>query len=103
MIDLWEDNSYTSLKDLLPDSPPLAAPTAAISRAESWREIHIKDPLLQHAAWAYLQPMAVERCGSERWWRGFAGKCCRLLGCLNDVVMMVFGFGGWERTADDKS
>ncbi|GER34473.1 ATP-dependent protease ATPase subunit HslU [Striga asiatica] len=98
MIAVREDNRYTSLKDLLPDSPP----AAAISRGDSWREIQIKDPLLQHAAWAYLQPMAVERGGRERWWSGFVGKCCGLLGCLNDIVMVVFGFGAWELAVDDK-
>ncbi|KAI3718288.1 hypothetical protein L6452_19152 [Arctium lappa] len=60
--------SYTSLKDILRSNSPSAAaaaaahvaadsPTNKYKRIDSWREIPMKDPLLQHAAWAYLQPM----------------------------------------------
>lgn len=77
--------SYTSMKDLLLSSPPAAAsPTS-----HSWQEIPIKDPLVQHAAWAYLQPMVEARGQDERWWR----RCCWLFSCFNDVVLVVFN--GW--------
>ncbi|KAL6497931.1 hypothetical protein OROHE_026777 [Orobanche hederae] len=92
-------NSYTSLKDLLPDSPPSTAapaPSTAINRGDSWREIPIKDPLLQHAAWAYLQPMTTAERSENEWrWNRFLDNCCGLLGCFNDVVLVVFGVGGW--------
>ncbi|PIN09450.1 hypothetical protein CDL12_17964 [Handroanthus impetiginosus] len=88
----FQSISYTSLKDLLPASPPsTASPTS--SRRDSWREIPIKDPLLQHAARAYLQPMAAEHVGDERWCRRIRQKWCRLFGCFNDVVLVVFE--GW--------
>ncbi|KAH6768653.1 hypothetical protein C2S52_007491 [Perilla frutescens var. hirtella] len=82
--------SYTSLKDLIPSSSPssVASPTGG-----SWREIPIKDPLVQHAAWAYLQPMAEARDEDDRWWKRLERKCCGLFGCLNDVVLVVFN--GW--------
>ncbi|KAL7237317.1 hypothetical protein ACSBR2_003581 [Camellia fascicularis] len=84
--------SYISLKDLLPVSPPLITSPTHYNRRESLREIPIKDPLVQHAAWAYLQPMSTaarqgdgqswkEKCGGGGWW---------LFGCFggffNDVV-----------------
>nr|GEW45936.1 transposase (putative), gypsy type [Tanacetum cinerariifolium] len=68
-------SSYTSLKDLIrsisPSSPidssPIDSPTM-FRRIDSWREIQIKDPWLQHAAWAYLQPMSsVPDTDDGRW------------------------------------
>ncbi|KAL9141726.1 hypothetical protein ABFS82_14G123000 [Erythranthe guttata] len=82
MIALESSISYTSLKDLMP--PSTSSPTG------SWREIPIKDPLLQHAAWAYLRPVAADRGDDGRWWRRFAEKFCGLFVCLNGVVLMVF-------------
>ncbi|KAG8364430.1 hypothetical protein BUALT_Bualt19G0128000 [Buddleja alternifolia] len=84
--------SYTSLKDVLPASPPSAV-SPMTCRKDSWREIPIKDPLLQHAAWAYLQPMAAARGEDGRWWRKLQEKICGLFGCLNGVVLLVFD--GW--------
>lgn len=89
-------NNYTSLKDLMPESPPSPA-SPAFCRGDSWREIPIRDPLLQHAAWAYLQPMmGVDRRGEgegRRWWRRFHDKLCWLLSCFDGVVFVVFE--GW--------
>ncbi|KAK4424031.1 DnaJsubfamily C member 10 [Sesamum alatum] len=83
----FQSKSYTSLKDLLPDSPPwTASPTA--SWKDSWREIPIKDPLLQHAAWAYLQPVGAELEEHHHWWSRLTESCC---GCFYGVVLMVFG------------
>ncbi|KAH6823316.1 hypothetical protein C2S53_017789 [Perilla frutescens var. hirtella] len=93
MIALHSMN-YTSLKDLMPESPPsTASPTCCLG--DSWREIPIKDPLLQHAAWAYLQPMTGERQSEDHrcWRRLFHQKFCWLLSCFNDVVLVVFE--GW--------
>ncbi|PWA86357.1 hypothetical protein CTI12_AA097290 [Artemisia annua] len=62
MISIDSLSSYTSLKDLIRSispSSPIDSPTK-FRRIDSWREIQIKDPLLQHAAWAYLQPMSSE-------------------------------------------
>ncbi|KAL8543363.1 hypothetical protein ACS0TY_004050 [Phlomoides rotata] len=83
------DMSYTSMKDLLLSSPP----SAASPTSNSWQEIPIKDPLVQHAAWAYLQPMVEARDEDDRWWRRLERKCCWLFSCFNDVVLVVFN--GW--------
>ncbi|KAG6403650.1 hypothetical protein SASPL_135878 [Salvia splendens] len=79
-----EGINYTSLKDLMPEFPPSSA-------SDSWREIPIKDPLVQHAAWAYLQPMMAERQSEDRrWWMRFHEKVSWLLSCLDGVVLVVF-------------
>uniref|UniRef100_A0A9I9EJR6 Uncharacterized protein n=1 Tax=Cucumis melo TaxID=3656 RepID=A0A9I9EJR6_CUCME len=52
-IEMTPLQSYTSLKDLLPDSP--SPPPSATSPA--FDELPIKNPLVKHAALAYLQPM----------------------------------------------
>lgn len=97
----FESMGYTSLKDLMPVSPPCSvSPTG--SWKESWREIPIKDPLLQHAAWAYLQPMAEARDGHGG--RAFFFKrlekdCRGLLGCISGVILVVFGSWFRERSA----
>ncbi|KAI3446288.1 hypothetical protein Pfo_002953 [Paulownia fortunei] len=93
--------SYTSLKDLLPASPPQSTMSPTSS---SWREIPIKDPLLQHAAWAYLQPMAEARDEDNRWWRRLEEKCCGMFRCFNDVVLVVFKglFAEQGSDGDDK-
>lgn len=85
-----ESLGYTSLKDLIPSSSP---PAAASPTGGSWREIPIKDPLVQHAAWAYLQPMAEPRDDDGRWWKRLERRCCGLLGCLNGVVSAMLN--GW--------
>ncbi|KAL2254906.1 UNVERIFIED_CONTAM: hypothetical protein Sindi_0285300 [Sesamum indicum] len=93
----FQSMSYTSLKDLLPASPPsTASPTSS-----SWREIPIKDPLVQHAAWAYLQPMAEARDEEDRWWRRLEKKCCWLFSCFNDVVLVMFKGRSGEKGRDD--
>ncbi|KAL1541183.1 hypothetical protein AAHA92_25437 [Salvia divinorum] len=88
-----EGINYTSLKDLMPESPPSSASPACL-HGDSWREIPIKDPLLQHAAWAYLQPMMAERQSEDRrWWMRFHEKVDWLLSCLDGVVLVLFE--GW--------
>lgn len=90
MITLQGTSSYTTLKDLLLDSPPFTgSPTGG-----SWKEIPIKDPLLQHAAWAYLQPTGEARDEEKPWWRRLEERCCGLFGCFSDVVALVFRRGG---------
>lgn len=83
-----ESQAYTSLKDLLPESPPsVVSPTSG--RKDSWREIPMKDPLLQQAAWAYLQPAVVQeadRSFSEK----MKEKCAGLFDCFNDVIFAMF-------------
>lgn len=101
--------TYTSLKDLLPSSssssssPPSAITPAMMKMINSswYDEIPLKDPLLKHAALAYLQPMSTPR---EVRRKGIFGRlkdrctCCGcddggcgggFLGCfswINDVV-----------------
>jgi hypothetical protein len=86
--------TYTSLRDLLPaSSPSLMSPT----HNSSWYdEIPIKNPLVKHAALAYLQPMSTP---AETGNKGFFGrlrqKCScghRWFGCfgwLGDVVSRI--------------
>ncbi|KAL3621403.1 hypothetical protein CASFOL_036316 [Castilleja foliolosa] len=90
----FQSISYTTLKDLIPSSPSSnVSPTSG----SSWREIPIKDPLVQHAAWAYLQPMAEARGEDRRWWK-------RVWGCFNDVVLVMFKgfFPDQGRDGDDR-
>ncbi|KAM4089463.1 hypothetical protein ACB094_07G153700 [Castanea mollissima] len=98
--------TYTSLKDLLPSSsttsPPSAiTPAMMMMINSSWYdEIPIKNPLVKHAALAYLQPMSTPR---EVRRKGIFGRlkdkctcCCDDDGCgggffgcfswINDVV-----------------
>lgn len=92
--------TYTSLKDLLP--PPVIV-SPPFDRGDSWREIPIKDPLLQHAAWAYLQPATTASKADDR---SCAAKlkdgCLGLFGCFgglfNDVISTVMKrwFWNWE-------
>lgn len=50
--------TYTSLKDLMPVASTTEVFSSTYSRNQSWEEIPIKNPLVKHAAWAYLQPMS---------------------------------------------
>lgn len=90
--------SYTSLKDLLPVSP--AASIASPTHNSSWHEIPIRNPLVKHAAMAYLQPMSAP---PEVGGKGIFGKitdwCCGECGCfawINDVVWRGLKEAFWE-------
>lgn len=102
--------SYTSLKDLLPASPSMAimSPT----HNSSWHEIPIKNPLVKHAALAYLQPMSTPtEVGDKGLFGKLKEKCCLFccgcggfgcFGCLGDVFFATFKvvFGGlWDRSS----
>ncbi|CAK9134568.1 unnamed protein product [Ilex paraguariensis] len=89
---------YTSLKDLLPSSPPAGiSPTS--SRKDSWREIPIKDPLLQHAAWAYLQPMTTACDADDRnCFVKMKDRCGGLFECFGGIIIngvVVRTIKGW--------
>ncbi|WCJ33190.1 hypothetical protein M5689_014566 [Euphorbia peplus] len=65
-------SSYTSMKDLLLESPP--ASRSSTLDSSSWHEIEIsiKNPLLKQAARAYLQCSVLddprkEKCGCLLW------------------------------------
>ncbi|CAN4107324.1 unnamed protein product [Withania somnifera] len=76
--------TYTSLKDLMP-----AVMSSTDGPKDSWRGIPMKDPLLQHAAWAYLQPAAVpevDRSFTEK----MKDKCVGLIDCFSDVIFAMF-------------
>lgn len=83
--------AYTSLKDLLPTSPPSSSVMSPnTTNKDSWREIPIKDPLVQHAAWAYLQPMqAVVPSDDRNFLEKLKEKCRGLFGCIGDVLLIV--------------
>ncbi|KAL6551635.1 hypothetical protein OROGR_007789 [Orobanche gracilis] len=83
----FQSMSYTSLKDILPASP---SPAAYPTNCSSLKEIPLKDPLLQHAARAYLHPVAGSRDADKRWRRRLQEKFSVMLGCFNDVVLVMF-------------
>ncbi|KAL8115785.1 hypothetical protein AgCh_022329 [Apium graveolens] len=76
------DTRYTSLKDISP--PPSES---LISRKESWREVPLKDPLVQQAAWAwaYLPFSQVDHQKNS-----FMGKLKDgFVGCFKNVILVV--------------
>ncbi|KAK9944213.1 hypothetical protein M0R45_009791 [Rubus argutus] len=98
--------TYTSLKDLLPASPPtIASPT----HNSSWYEVPIKNPLVKHAALAYLQPMSTPpEVGGKGLFRTIRDKCrcADGVGCLDWFRDVVFksvrdAFGGGQREEED--
>ncbi|KAM7475178.1 hypothetical protein LguiB_022421 [Lonicera macranthoides] len=97
MVAFQSDQSYTSLRDLLPANE-------ISNRKDSWREIPIKDPLLQQAAWAYLRPAMTAardsnaRCCVERLRDGLCG-CFD--GWFNGVVVAAIRMWIWEDKSDD--
>jgi hypothetical protein len=54
-----EDERYISIRDIL--TSPEYADVASPVTAGSWTEINITNPLVKHAAYAYLQPNASAR------------------------------------------
>ncbi|CAI9786418.1 unnamed protein product [Fraxinus pennsylvanica] len=86
-----QNSSYTSLKDILPVSPTSTRSPVTI-RMDSWKEIPIKNPLVKHAAWAYLQPMAMAVLDDDdgRFFvRKMMDKCRGLIGCFYGVVLWL--------------
>ncbi|KAL9362935.1 hypothetical protein Peur_045720 [Populus x canadensis] len=88
LLSLKSSSSYTSLKDLLP-SATVNSPTSSNSTTTSPYEISIRNRLVKHAAWAYLQPMSPSADSSghflRRLWLRFSTKnpitaCFRFLG-----------------------
>ncbi|PON45052.1 hypothetical protein PanWU01x14_261950 [Parasponia andersonii] len=83
---------YTSLRDLMPSSsssPAAMSPTPS----SSWYEVPIKNPLVKHAAMAYLQPMSSPpEIGDKGLLARLKEKCLcggawGCFGWLNDVVL----------------
>ncbi|KAF5737419.1 putative COPII coat assembly protein SEC16 [Tripterygium wilfordii] len=58
LVSLNSSSSYTSLKDLLPSNSAAINSPNATAAASSLYEISIRNRLVKHAAWAYLQPMS---------------------------------------------
>ncbi|GMJ06931.1 hypothetical protein HRI_004362300 [Hibiscus trionum] len=89
-----QSGSYTSLRDLLPpgsSSPMLSSPTmSTTANNSSWHEIPIKNPLVKHAALAYLQPVGSPAAAGEK---GLLGRvkerCCRECGCVLWILDVV--------------
>jgi len=77
LLSLKSSSSYTSLKDLLP-SATVNSPTSSNSTTTSPYEISIRNRLVKHAAWAYLQPMSPSADSSghflRRVWLRFSTK-----------------------------
>lgn len=98
--------TYTSLKDLLPAShPSITSPTIN----SSWSEIPIKNPLVKHAALAYLQPMSTPPDVGDK---GLFGKLtdslcyqCECFSWIKDVIFRsikeMFWDGHIEEEDDD--
>lgn len=102
MITLQAAAAYTSLKDLMPTSPctpntpawSTTSPATATAGKDSLRDIpiHLKDPLLQHAAWAYLQPAMTphdHRAHARSFLQILKHRCCGVFGCFNDVFLVL--------------
>nr|XP_027086315.1 uncharacterized protein LOC113708058 [Coffea arabica] len=99
MITLQAAAAYTSLKDLMPTSPrspnaPAIACPATACRKDSLRDIpiNLKDPLLQHAAWAYLQPAMTphdHRAHACSFLQNLKHHCSGVFGCFNDVLLVL--------------
>ncbi|KAF5750568.1 putative COPII coat assembly protein SEC16 [Tripterygium wilfordii] len=58
LVSLNSSLSYTSLKDILPSASTAINSPTATAAASSLYEISIRNRLVKHAAWAYLQPMS---------------------------------------------
>ncbi|CAK7329449.1 unnamed protein product [Dovyalis caffra] len=93
--------AYTSLRDLLPasSSSGLLSPTR---KSSSRREISFKNPLVKHAARAYLQPMSTPDVDDKGFFQRLKDQC----GCiewLNDIVIkpLRFRFSRAEEMSDD--
>ncbi|KAB1215306.1 hypothetical protein CJ030_MR4G018390 [Morella rubra] len=87
--------TYTSLKDLLPSSSP--ASIMSPTHNSSWYdEIPIKNPLVKHAALAYLLPMSTARESGDKGLFGRLREQCscqgRCFGCfawLGDIISAI--------------
>lgn len=78
------DSRYTSLKDISPPPPELL-----VSRKESWREVPLKDPLVQQAAWAWAY-LPLSKAEHQR--SSFLGKLKHgFVGCFKNVVLALTG------------
>ncbi|KAM7482774.1 hypothetical protein LguiB_007357 [Lonicera macranthoides] len=92
--------SYTSVRDLLSasstdiGSPRFNQMGAMYERKESWREIPLRDPLMQQAAWAYLRPMKTEDDSDKR-------NCIRKF--LGDLFSCFGGFFSQIRSCENRS
>uniref|UniRef100_A0A7N0ZYM0 Uncharacterized protein n=1 Tax=Kalanchoe fedtschenkoi TaxID=63787 RepID=A0A7N0ZYM0_KALFE len=92
---------YTSLKDILPATP---SPPSGFSPTpnSSWYEIPIRNPLVKHAALAYLQPMSAPPESGDR---GFFPKlksvCCCDVGCFEYFRKSILKLLWNRRDSDD--
>lgn len=78
------DTRYTSLKDISPLPPELL-----MSRKESWREVPLKDPLVQQAAWAWAY-LPFSKVDHQR--NSLVGKLKDgFLGCFKNVILALTG------------
>ncbi|KAI4367380.1 hypothetical protein MLD38_023123 [Melastoma candidum] len=114
----FSGTSYISLRDLLPSlasAAPVPFPRPP-SYDSAWCEIPIKNPLVKHAAIAYLQPMSsapavaegrgilgaiVDRCAYGCCGVGEDGSCC--LWWLGDVFARTARRAGigWDAPNDN--
>ncbi|KAI3822701.1 hypothetical protein L1987_10297 [Smallanthus sonchifolius] len=84
---------YTSLRDILQSlATVVLSPKTPLSAANSGYEILIRDRLVKHAAWAYLQPMSTSHQpnGSttfRRMWTQFSGTLLRLIATAFDCLL----------------
>ncbi|MCD7448376.1 hypothetical protein HAX54_041111 [Datura stramonium] len=81
--------AYISLKEIMPEESSRASTTTMMMSSamrQSWREIPMKEPLLQQAAWAYLQPIGIDPAAD----RTLLNKVKDLFGCLSGVLVLIF-------------
>ncbi|CAI9276386.1 unnamed protein product [Lactuca saligna] len=84
---------YTSFRDILPlPAAHVQSPKASCSTVHSGYEMSIKNHVVRHAAWAYLQPMSTspESDGTtvlHRPWIQFSGAIIRLITAAFDCLL----------------
>lgn len=103
---LLPTNDFVSLlilSLLLPSSPPPPCLLSPTQRSGSWKEISIRNPLVKHAARAYLQPMSTPDVDNRGLFRRLKDQC-GCIGWFNDIVLkplMVKFFGRGEENSDE--
>ncbi|KAG6571006.1 hypothetical protein SDJN02_27632, partial [Cucurbita argyrosperma subsp. argyrosperma] len=94
-IEMTPLQSYTSLKDLLPDTPSPPPSAAYPLQCPAWDELPIKNPLVKHAALAYLQPMLTPPAAGDRSFMRRLKK--HGFGCIEWLVAVIGELSGGVR------
>lgn len=85
-----EDEGYISLRDIL--ASPEYAEVSSPGRGGSWPEINISNPLVKHAAYAYLQPTPSAREVSRRRMVGVKRVISEIFSPCLEFLGVIFNF-----------